>query len=124
MHDDPSVKNAMGTAVKNPVVELSAAAVRTRMLDIHVVVEMLSAVAYKQAVDQALSSFAGQHGMDVVPNHLASQQNRVRGNVGASMLSNLYAINVERLRMFSLAHVSGRHLAIACGSLSRTIGKP
>ena len=45
VHDDAAVKDAMCAAVENAVVELAAAAVRLGVLDEHVIVEMLAAVA-------------------------------------------------------------------------------
>src|ERR1019366_5401430 len=53
VHNDASVKNTMRLAVQDSVVELTAAAMRTGVLDVHVVVQMLPAVADEQAIDQA-----------------------------------------------------------------------
>ncbi len=82
--DDASVKNAVGMIVENAVVELTAAAVRAGVLDQHVVIEMLAAVADEQAIDQALSAFTGQHRMHVVAHQSSAEKHRVRRNVRAS----------------------------------------
>ncbi len=46
--DDAAVKDAVRVLIENPVIELPAGAVRTRVFDEHVVVEMLAAAADEQ----------------------------------------------------------------------------
>src|SRR6185312_11855279 len=56
VNDDPSMENAVSLPVQNPVVKLAAVAVRTRVLDEHVVVHVLAAIGHEEAVDQALGA--------------------------------------------------------------------
>ena len=63
---DATVENAVRMPIQNSVVKLPAAAVWFHMFNVHVVIEMLPALAYEQTIDQALSAFACQHGMNIV----------------------------------------------------------
>src|SRR5947208_1643788 len=107
VHDNAPVEDAVRMAVKNAVVELTAAAMRASMLDVHVVIEMLAALTDEQAVDQTLSAFSGKYWMHVVSDQAASQQKRVRSDVRASLLLNAQRRNVERLLVLALDHVMG-----------------
>ena len=93
--DNAAVENAVRVIIQNAVVKLAAAAVRAGVLDEHVIVEMLAAIADEQAVDQALAALAREHRMDVVAHQPAAEQQRMRGNVGASALLNAQSGDVE-----------------------------
>src|SRR5215469_14860613 len=51
VHDDAPVKNSVGAAVEDAVVELAAATMRLGVLDQHVIVQVLAPVADEKAVD-------------------------------------------------------------------------
>ena len=76
VHDDAAVKDAVRAVIENAVVKLAAGAVRAGVLDQHVVVEVLPAVADEQAVDQALAALAGQNRMHVVAHQRSAQSAR------------------------------------------------
>ena len=95
VYHDASMEDTMRVAIQNSVVELAAATVRAGMLDVHVIVEMLAAVAEEQPVDKALSTFSGEHGVNVVANQAAAQEERVRGYVGAPSLLDTQSRNIE-----------------------------
>ena len=84
--DNAAVKYPMRTSVENAVVKLPAVAVRTMVLHKHVIVQMLPAVSNKQTIDQALAAFACKHRMHVVAHQAATQEQRMRGNIGAAGL--------------------------------------
>ena len=71
---DAAVEHAVRRVVENAVVKLAAGAMRLRVLDQHVVVEMLASGADEEAVDEALGALARQNGMDVVAHQRAAQQ--------------------------------------------------
>ena len=77
MNDDAAVKDAVRPIIQDAVVELAAGAMRAGMLNQHVVVEVLVAIADEQAIDQAFGTFAGQNGMHVVANQASTEQNGV-----------------------------------------------
>ena len=121
--DDAAVKDAVRAAVENAVVELAAAAVRAGVLDQHVVVEMLAAVADEQAVDQALAAFAGQHRMHVVAHQRAAEQHGVRGDIGAAALLDAQRGDVEGLRVFALDHVVRNDRVVAGDQFGRGVAE-
>src|SRR5579883_1774592 len=64
--DDTPVEDTVRLLVENAVVKLTAGAVRFRVLDQHVVVEVLMAAADEEPVDEALAALARQYGMHIV----------------------------------------------------------
>ena len=72
--DDATMKHAVRASAKNAIVKLAAAAVRLRVLDQHVVVQMLAAGSGEQAVDQAIAAFAVEDWMYVVANDAAPEE--------------------------------------------------
>ena len=105
VHDDAAVENPVRMAIQDSVVELAAAAVWAGVLYVHVIVEMLVIVAHEDAVDQTLSTFAGQHWVDIVADQSAAKQQRMGGNVRAAFLLNAQRRNVERVQALALDHV-------------------
>src|SRR5690348_14522645 len=75
-HNSP-VKNAVRFVVQNAVIELPAGAMRARVLDVHVVIEMLLAAANKESIDQALATFSCQDRMHIVAHQPSAQQKRM-----------------------------------------------
>jgi hypothetical protein len=59
VHHDATMEDSMRMSVENTVVELTAAAMRTGVLDMHVVIKMLPSMAHKETVNQALAAFSG-----------------------------------------------------------------
>jgi hypothetical protein len=74
VHYNAPVKDAMRMSIQNAVIELAAAAMRTGVLDMHVVVEMLPSISNKEAVDQALAAFSAKDGMHIVANQSTPQE--------------------------------------------------
>ena len=78
MNNDAAMKDAVRVIIQNTVVELTAGAVRTSVLDQHVIIEMLPAIADEEAIDQALSAFAGQDWVHVVSHQTSTKKHRMR----------------------------------------------
>src|SRR5207237_9586960 len=95
----------MRAVIQDAVIELAAVAVRTGVLHQHVVVEVLLTIADEQAINQALSAFSSQYGMDVVAHQSLAKTYRVWCNVGASYLLDPQRGNIERLPVLTLHHV-------------------
>src|ERR1700676_2533446 len=91
-------------AVENAVVELAAGTVGAGVFHQHVVVEMLATAADEEAIDDALSAFSGEYGMNVVAHQRAAQQQRMRSHVGAAGLLDAEGGEVEALEMLALEH--------------------
>src|SRR5579863_2480790 len=123
VYHDAAVENAVGMAVQDSVVELAAAAVRAGMLHVHVIVEMLMAIADKQAIDQALSTFAGQHRVHVVADQSAAEQKRMGCHVRTSILLNAKCGNVERIQALALDHVMRDRGVLARDQFRRSVAE-
>ena len=117
------MKDAVGVAVENAVIELAAAAMRAGVLDQHVVIHMLAAVADEEAVDETLAAFAGQHGMDIVANEPAAQKHRMRAHIGAARLLSTQSRDVVRLPVFALEQVMGNDRALTSDEFGDRVRK-
>src|SRR5690242_15406993 len=103
------MEHAVRPVVEYPIVELTAAAMRTRMLDQHVVVEMLGAFSDKKSIDHAFGALSRQNRMNVIANQATPKQDRMGRDVRISSLLQAQGRDVERLFVFALDHVMGNH---------------
>src|SRR5436305_762370 len=77
VNNNAHVEHAMRAVIQDAVIGLAAVAVRTGVLHQHVVVEVLLTIADEQAINQALSAFSSQYGMDVVAHQSPAKKYRV-----------------------------------------------
>src|SRR5438874_10253319 len=77
VNNNAPVKHAMRAVIQDAVIELAAVAVWAGVLHQHVVIEVLLAIADEEAINQALSAFSSQYGMDVVAHQSSAKKYRV-----------------------------------------------
>ncbi len=123
VNNDAAVKNAVRVTIENAVIELAAAAMRTGMLDEHVIVHVLAAVADEQPVDQTLAAFAGQHRMNVVTNKPPAQKHRMRTHIRAAGLLSAQGGDVKGLAVFALEQIVRNHSVFARDQFGYSVGK-
>ena len=112
-HKNLAVEDPGRAPVQDPLVEFMAAAVRLRVVNRRVVVDVLLSLHDIEAIERRLDARSVQHRVNVVADERAAQRDGVRREVAAAVLVDLQRRNVERRLALSL------HLAVVQHSVLR-----
>src|SRR5258705_2224657 len=117
------MEDAARLTVQNAVVELVAGAMCAPVFHLHVIVQMLPAIADEQTVDQTVAAFAGQHRLYVVAYQRTAGQHRMRIDCCAASLLDAERGDVKHFRTLAFDPVVAKDSLLPRDDLGHDVGE-